>query len=73
MNLLISELQGTLKEVQKIETEAQRMLKSEENLKTSMARNASKICCDIKDMEEELMVKKLIVLGNLFELDSHIN
>ena len=39
------------------------MLKSEQNLKEAMARKAAKILMDIKETEEQLMVKQLIILG----------
>ena len=41
------------------------MLKSEQNLKEAMARKAAKILMDIKETEEELMVKQLIILGEV--------
>lgn len=57
------DLQNLLKEVKKNEGDCQKMLKSEKNLKEAMARKAAKILMDIKETEEELMVKQLIYLG----------
>ena len=48
------------------------MLKSELNLKEAMARKASKILIDIKETEEELMVKQLIILGIVITHNNNI-
>ena len=56
-------MQNLLIEVQKNEADCQKMLKSEQNLKEAMARKAAKILMDIKETEEQLMVKQLIILG----------